>query len=153
MTGELMDSFESELRVQAQQFVFECVIRFEDYGRYKDMKGLNTGDKMAPQEAMEYFVEKAGVANFLKNIWTERYAVTNKRGKNKGLKSVQRLIRDIAWGVRIARYREIRHERKGRGWYNSTTKKLYGITTERIRQAAALAALRSVKNTLEGKGK
>ena len=141
LTNELIDSFESTLRIDGARFAFECVIKFQEYGRYKDMRGLNVGDKMAPLEAMQYFVEKVGPGAFLRDIWAERY------GK---IRSQNRLIRDLAWGVRIARYRSIRHERKGRGWYNSTTMKMYGITTERIRQAGALAALRSVKQMLEG---
>lgn len=141
MTGELLDSFESTLRVDAINFIFECQVKFGEYGRYKDMKGLNVGDKMAPQEAMEYFVEKTGVEKFLNQVWAERY------GK---IRSQSKLIRDIAWGVRIARFRQIEHRRKGRGWYAKTTGKLYGMTGERVRQAAALAALRYIKNALEG---
>lgn len=139
LTGELLDSFESTLRTEASRFAYECVISFQDYGRFKDMKRLNTGDKLAPLEAFEYFVEKVGVQNFLKNIWADRYG---------NIKSQTRLIRDIAWGVRIARFRQIEHIRKGRGWYSNTTGKLYGITSERVRQAAALAAIRSVRQTL-----
>ncbi|UHG93336.1 hypothetical protein [Spirosoma oryzicola] len=151
ITGELLDSFEATIRIDAARFVFECTIKFEEYGRFKDMKGLNTGDRMAPLEAIEYFVEKTGVDKFLNAIWADRYRTFNSRGKNKGPRPVSKLIRDIAWGVRIARYRDIRHLRKGRSWYNKTSGRLFIMTHERVRQAAALSALRHIKNTLEGK--
>lgn len=139
MTGELRDSFESVIHADAANFIWECEVSFVDYGRYTDMKGLNTGDKMAPLEAMMYFVEKTGPEKFLNQIWAKRY------GKRSGTA----LIRNIAWGVRIARFRQIEHRRKGRGWYSKSSGKLFAITGERIRQAAALAAIRHVKNMLE----
>jgi hypothetical protein len=151
LTGELLDSFEATIRIDAAKFAFECQIKFEEYGRFKDMKGLNTGDKLAPLEAIEYFVEKTGVNKFLNAIWADRYRTFITRGKNKGPRPMSKLIRDIAWGVRIARYRDIRHVRKGRSWYNKTSGKLYALTSERVRQAAALSALRHIKQTLEGK--
>lgn len=145
MTGELEDSFRSTIRAEAQRFVYECEIRFLDYGRYRDMKYLNVGGNMAPLEAMMYFVEKTmaqrGAGEFLKDVWASRY------GK---IKSDSRLIRDIAWGIRIARVRKIEHIRTGRGWYSTTSGKKFGMVGERVRQAAALAALRHLKQTILG---
>lgn len=138
MTGDLKDSFESVIRRDAANFVWECEISFIDYGRMVDMKRVNTGNKMAPLEAIMYFVEKTGPEKFLNNIWAKRYG--HLTGDN--------LIRNIAWGVRIARFRQIEHRRKGRGWYASTSGRLFGITGERVRQAAALSAIRHVKNIL-----
>ncbi|GAB3911540.1 hypothetical protein GCM10028803_53240 [Larkinella knui] len=141
MTGELEDSFRSTIRTEAQRFVYECEIRFLDYGRYRDMKRLNVGSNMAPLEALMYWVEKKGTSEFLKDIWARRYG---------SIKSDSRLIRDIAWGVRIARQRKIEHLRTGRGWYSVTSGRKFGMVGERVRQAAALAAIRHLKQTITG---
>ncbi|MGV3560768.1 hypothetical protein [Larkinella arboricola] len=140
-TGELEDSFRSTIRGEAQRFVYECEIRFLEYGRYRDMKRLNVGDNMAPLEALIYWVEKKGAGEFLKDVWARRY------GK---IKSDSRLIRDIAWGIRIARVRKIEHLRTGRGWYSTTSGRKFGMVGERVRQAAALAAIRHLKQNILG---
>lgn len=141
LTAALEDSFRSTIRTEAQRFVYECEIRFLEYGRYRDMKRLNIGDNMAPLEALLYWVEKRGPAEFLKDVWARRYG---------SIKSDSRLIRDIAWGVRIARLRKIEHIRTGRGWYSATSGRKFGMVGERVRQAAALAALRHLKQHITG---
>lgn len=99
LTGELRDSIRTEIEKQSAEEGYKLILLFRQYGRFKDMRELASGN-MPPVEDMEKYVKKVGVDNFffIPGYETSRKPVTE-----------QNAIRRIAWGLAMSKKKDRKH--------------------------------------------
>ncbi len=109
LTQELLDSLRTEVVGATAQHVATMGVLFEQYGRIKDMKGLNR-TKAPPIEEIEAYVRKVGVGHF-------DYVPGYKHGQFPLASSVA--INRIAWGLARAKLRD-NAQVKPKSWFSKT---------------------------------
>ncbi|UOQ96599.1 hypothetical protein MUN81_15290 [Hymenobacter sp. 5317J-9] len=122
-TEELLQSLRSEVVAASARHVASMGIAFEQYGRIRDMKGLNR-TKAPPLEEIEKFVEKVGIDKF-------NYVPGYKYGQFPLTKAVA--LNRIAWGIARAKLRD-NAQVKPKAWfaktfYSSINRLIEGVTT------------------------
>jgi hypothetical protein len=105
-TGELVNSFQSALTLATPNQRAKAEFIFSTHGRYMDMKKLEF-NRMPRVEALESYIRKKGVANFMEAHRKHRKYIPQDQDK---------LIKDIAFGMAIGIYRK--NTLKRRRWYN-----------------------------------
>ena len=108
-TEELLQSLRSEVVGASARHVASMGIAFEQYGRIRDMKGLNR-TKAPPLEEIEAYVEKVGLDKF-------NYVPGYKYGQFPLTKAVA--LNRIAWGIARAKVRD-NSEIKPKAWFAKT---------------------------------
>ena len=108
-TEDLLKSLRSEVVAASAQHVASMGIAFEQYGRIRDMKGINR--KAAPPiEAIEAYVAKVGIDKF-------NYVPGYRFGQFPLTKAVA--INRIAWGLARSIQRD-NSQVKSRSWFAKT---------------------------------
>ena len=122
LTRELMDSFRYNIVRSATQIAAE--IELMEYGRFKDMRRLHyTG--MPPIDAMEFFVQKIGAANF---------AYVPGYGANRRVPTVPNAVRRIAAGISFSRKGQTINRKYSGTWYNETKMDMINVAKYRLGQ-------------------
>lgn len=109
LTEELLRSLASDVVAASERHVASMGVSFEQYGRIRDMKGINRS-KAPPIEVIEEFVKKVGVGQF-------EYVPGYKHGQFPLASSVA--INRIAWGIARAKLRDNAAVRP-RSWFAKT---------------------------------
>ncbi|MBF9239545.1 hypothetical protein I2I05_19285 [Hymenobacter sp. BT683] len=129
LTEDLLKSLRSEVVAASAQHVASMGIAFEQYGRIRDMKGLNR-TQAPPIEQIEAFVKKVGVGAFA-------YIPGYRFGQAPLSQAVA--INRIAWGIARAKLRD-NSEVKPKAWfaktfYSSINRFIDALTTRYAAQA------------------
>lgn len=109
LTEELLNSLRTEVVGATAQHVATMGVLFEQYGRIRDMKGLNR-TKAPPIEEIEAYVRKVGVGHF-------DYVPGYKHGQFPLASNVA--VNRIAWGLARAMLRD-NAQVKPRSWFSKT---------------------------------
>jgi hypothetical protein len=108
-TEELLQSLRAEVVAASTRHVASMGVAFEQYGRIRDMKGINR--KAAPPlEEIEAYVEKVGIDQF-------NYVPGYKYGQFPRTKAVA--LNRIAWGIARAKLRD-NSQVKPKAWFAKT---------------------------------
>jgi hypothetical protein len=120
-TEQLVREFELSIQKEADSVSAE--IRFEAYGRFKDMKYINR-HKTTNIEALEKFIEEVGLSNF---AWIPGY-------ENSGHVPADSIAkRRLAWTIASSFTKVGIIERKYSGtWYNQTKMRMVNVARRRI---------------------
>ncbi|MVN75826.1 hypothetical protein GO988_05755 [Hymenobacter sp. HMF4947] len=110
LTEELLNSLRTEVVGATAQHVAVMGVLFEQYGRIKDMKGLNR-TKAPPIEEIEAYVKKVGLSHF------DYIPGYTDRSKVSPVSS--RAINRIAWGIARAKLRDNAQVRP-KSWFSKT---------------------------------
>jgi hypothetical protein len=109
LTEELLHSLRTQVVGATANHVASMGVLFEQYGRIKDMKGLNR-TKAPPIEEIEAYVKKVGISNF-------QYVPGYKYGQFP--LASKTAINRIAWGLSRAMVRD-RADVRPRSWFAKT---------------------------------
>ena len=109
LSEELLNSLRTEVVGATAQHVATMGVLFEQYGRIKDMKGLNR-TKAPPIEEMEAYVKKVGINHF-------DYVPGYKHGQFP--LASKTAINRIAWGLARAQLRD-NAQVKPKSWFSKT---------------------------------
>ena len=135
-TEELLQSLRSEVVSASVRHVASMGIAFEEYGRIRDMKGLNRR-KAPPIEAIEAYVAKVGVDKF-------SYVPGYRYGQFPLTKAVA--LNRIAWGIARAKLRDNEQVRPkawfAKTFYSSINRLIDGVTTRYAAQTGQHIAAR-----------
>ncbi len=110
LTEELLRSLQSQVVQASAQHVASMGIAFEQYGRIKDMKGINR-TKAPPIEEIEAYVKKVGLSKF--------DYIPGYTNRSKVMPVSARAINRIAWGIARARFRDNADVRP-KSWFAKT---------------------------------
>ncbi|WP_375418113.1 hypothetical protein [uncultured Hymenobacter sp.] len=110
LSEQLLQSLRSEVVAASAQHVASMGIAFEQYGRIRDMKGLNR-TKAPPIEEIEKFVRKVGLARF---DYIPGYTDRSKVSPTSSM-----AINRIAWGIARAKLRD-KSEVRPKRWFAKT---------------------------------
>jgi hypothetical protein len=109
LTEELLQSLRTEVVGATAQHVAVMGVLFEQYGRIKDMKGLNR-TKAPPIEELEAYVKKVGISHFA-------YVPGYKYGQFP--RASKTAINRIAWGLARAMVRD-KADVRPKSWFSKT---------------------------------
>ena len=109
LTEELLQSLRSEVVAASVRHVASMGIAFEQYGRIRDMKGINRS-AAPPLAEIEDYVKKVGIDKF-------DYVPGYRHGQFPLTKAVA--INRIAWGIARARLRDNSQVRP-KAWFAKT---------------------------------
>ncbi|MGI4762605.1 MAG: hypothetical protein ACRYF0_17985 [Janthinobacterium lividum] len=109
LTEDLLHSLRTEVVGATAQHVATMGVLFAQYGRIKDMKGLNR-TKAPPIEEMEAYVKKVGISHF-------EYVPGYKHGQFP--LASKTAINRIAWGLARAKLRD-NAQVKPKSWFSKT---------------------------------
>ena len=110
LTEELLRSLQTQVVQASANHVASMGVLFEQYGRIKDMKGLNR-TKAPPIEEIEAYVKKVGLSKF--------DYIPGYTDRSKVLPTSSRAINRIAWGIARARLRD-KADVKPKSWFSKT---------------------------------
>jgi hypothetical protein len=120
-TEELVREFELSIQKEADSVSAE--IRFEAYGRFKDMKYINRHNT-TNIEALEKFVEEVGISKF---AWIPGYEASGRVPADNIAK------RRLAWAIAASFTKVGIIQRKYSGtWYNETKMRMVNVARRRI---------------------
>lgn len=138
---ELMRDFELNIIKEAESVSAE--IRFQAYGRFKDMKSLRWAGAMPNLDALEKWIETIGVQNF---AWIPGYENTGHvPADNIAIRRLRNTIAHAIHSVPIT-------EKKYSGtWYNETKMRMLNVARRRILDSAAKLIADHVVDGLENK--
>ncbi|MBO2007543.1 hypothetical protein [Hymenobacter negativus] len=135
-TEELLQSLRSEVVAASARHVASMGIAFAEYGRIRDMKGLNR-KRAPPIEEMEAYVAKVGLDKF-------NYVPGYRYGQFPLTKAVA--INRIAWGLARAKVRDNSAVRPkawfAKTFYSSINRLIDGVTTRYAAQTGQHIAAR-----------
>lgn len=110
LTEELLRSLQTQVVQASANHVASMGVAFEQYGRIRDMKGIDR-TKAPPIEEIEAYVKKVGLSHFdYIPGYTER---------SKVLPTSARAINRIAWGIARAKLRDNADVRP-KSWFSKT---------------------------------
>jgi hypothetical protein len=109
LTEELLKSLRSEVVAASAQHVASMGIAFEQYGRIRDMKGINRR-QAPPVEEIEAYIKKVGLDKF-------NYVPGYRYGQFPLTPAVA--INRIAWGIARAKLRD-NSQVKPKAWFAKT---------------------------------
>jgi len=135
-TEDLLQSLRSEVVAASVRHVASMGLAFEEYGRIRDMKGINR-KKAPPIAEIEAYVKKVGIDHF---NYVPGYGF---RSRPVGL---GRTINRIAWGIARAKLRD-NSEVRPKAWfaktfYSSINRLIDGVTTRYATQTGTHIAAR-----------
>jgi hypothetical protein len=109
LTEELLHSLRTQVVAATANHVASMGVLFEQYGRIKDMKGLNR-TKAPPIEEMEAYVKRIGLSNFpyVPGYKYGQFPLASKTAINR-----------IAWGLARAKFRD-RADVRPKFWFSKT---------------------------------
>ncbi len=110
LTEELLQSLRTEVVGATAQHVAVMGVLFEQYGRIKDMKGINR-TKAPPIEEIEAYVKKVGLSHF--------DYIPGYTDRSKVSPTSARAINRIAWGLARAKLRDNAQVRP-KSWFSKT---------------------------------
>lgn len=139
LTGQGKDSFDGSVLLANTSSVAEALFEFEQYLRYYDMRKLSWSN-VANVDAMEGFVKKKGIENFIPKF-KEKYGFVP-RDKTK-------LINRIAWGIAISYKQNTTWRAKRKKWYNKGKELSLNILYRRLQDALSAETLAEMKAALE----
>ncbi|HEX8349088.1 MAG TPA: hypothetical protein VF598_03935 [Hymenobacter sp.] len=110
LSSDLLKSLQTQVLQASANQIAGMQVEFNQYGRIREMKYVNTTSNQAPIEELERFVRKRGVSNFQRvpGYGDSRAPVTESAAVNR-----------IAWGIARARLRDQSHP-KPKAWFNKT---------------------------------
>jgi hypothetical protein len=110
LTEELLHSLQTQVVKASADHVASMGVLFEQYGRIKDMKGINR-TKAPPIEEIEAYVKKIGLSKF--------DYIPGYTDRSKVLPTSARAINRIAWGIARAKLRD-RDDVRPKSWFSKT---------------------------------
>jgi hypothetical protein len=110
LTEELLRSLQTQVVQASANHVASMGVLFEQYGRIKDMKGINR-TKAPPIEEIEAYVKKVGLSHF--------DYIPGYTDRSKVLPTSARAINRIAWGIARAKLRD-NADVKPKSWFAKT---------------------------------
>jgi hypothetical protein len=110
LTEELLRSLQTQVVQASAQHVASMGVAFEQYGRIKDMKGIDR-TKAPPIEEIEAYVKKVGLSKF-------EY-IPGYTDRSKVLPTSSQAINRIAWGIARAKIRDNADVRP-KSWFAKT---------------------------------
>ena len=127
LSQELLDSLRSQVTAASAEHVASMGVLFEQYGRIKDMKGINR-TKAPPIEEMEAYVKKVGLSKF--------EFIPGYTARSKVLPISSRAINRIAWGIARAKLRDGEQARPktwfAKTFYSSINRFIDAVTTRYV---------------------
>jgi hypothetical protein len=110
LTEELLNSLRTQVVSATAQHVASMGVAFEQYGRIKDMKGINR-TKAPPIEEIEAYVKKVGLSHF--------DFIPGYTDRSKVSPASSTAINRIAWGIARAKLRD-NAQVKPKSWFAKT---------------------------------
>ena len=120
------------------------------YGRFKDIRKLNTGDKLAPIDSLTRYVLGVGLNRFdyipgyFTDVKTWKFTSTARR-----MPTDDDMARRIAWGMAVARKNRGQVRCKAQGIYSKVKGHLLLGLGEKLMKSLPLAILEALKVGLE----
>lgn len=150
VTGSLRDGISRTSNALFQDLYAEFTIGFQGYGRFKDIKRLNTGDKLAPIDTLTEYVQRVGLGQFdyipgyFTDVKSRKFTSTARR-----MPTDEQLARRIAWGIASSRKLRGQVRRKSQGIYSKVKGHLLLELGEKMMESLPMAVLESLKANLE----
>jgi hypothetical protein len=110
LTEDLLRSLQTQVLAASAQQIASMEVEFNQYGRIREMKRVNTTSNQAPIQELERFVRKRGVSNFQR---IPGY------GDNRSPATESAAVNRIAWGIVRARLAG-QSQPKPKAWFNKT---------------------------------
>lgn len=127
LTEELLRSLQTQVVQASASHVASMGVAFEQYGRIRDMKGIDRS-KAPPIEEIEAYVKKVGLSHFA--------YIPGYTDRSKVLPTSARAINRIAWGIARAKLRDNADVRPkswfAKTFYSSINRFIDAVTTRYV---------------------
>lgn len=150
MTGDLKRSLFRNVNQYNKSWLTEVAMQFEAHGRFKDMKYMHYNKWPDMRELAHRIVEGKSTSGAPISNWKRFGFLSGYKPHGTLPTDKEYLKKRVSWILARARMREPIVIRKGKGWYiKNYMREIYGQLEDHIQEAAARAALNTMKKALQ----